>query len=109
MFEEISGSQSTQTSQGGQCYLHWLGEQRLSDWLGGSLVQTQHLPAHHLLLLLALLHLPGQPGQLGLALTVGGVEPVDSSQDSYGLVQLTFLHQNLGLSEEGLLVVWLDL
>ena len=45
MFEEISGSQSTQTSQGGQCYLHWLGEQRLSDWLGGSLVQAQHLPA----------------------------------------------------------------
>ena len=109
MFEEISGCQGPQPSQSSQAYLYWLGEHRLSNWLGGRLVQTQHLPAHHLLLLLALLHLPAQSGQLGLALAVGGVEPVDSPQYSDGLVQLTFLQQNLGFSEQGLLIVWLNL
>ena len=109
MFEEKCGPQSTQTSQGSQSYLDWLGEERLSDWLGGSLVQTQHLPAHHLLLLLALLRLPGEPCQLCLALTVGRVKPADSPQYSYRLVQLTFLQQNLGFSEQSLLIVWLDL
>ena len=109
MFEEESGSEGSQSSQGSQGYLDWLGEQRVSDWLGGSLVQPQHLPAHHLLLLLALLRLPGEPGQLCLALTVGRIKPVDSPQYSNCLVQLTFLQQNLGFSEQGLLIVWLNL
>ena len=68
-------------------------------------VQSQHFPAHQLLLLLAGLGLTSQPGELGVALLVGGVQAVDPSQDPYRFFYLALFDENFSFSKQRLFIV----
>ena len=67
--------------------------------MGFHLVQAKHLPAHQLLLLLAGFDFVGELGELSVALLVGGVEAIDTPQNTNCFIQLAFFNKDFRLPE----------